>query len=458
MLLGLRLVEGLLQAFFPYSVPHVWRQTDTLGVGIRYAQRWVEGSGGWDFWLPSVLNASTSLGIMPMEFPLYNFLLAFGYFLNWEDGARYASLLTYAWGLLLWGGILWVWRKHRILGMPAARIWLLLPILGQSWIYWFKVMPDFTAMAFVLIACGYAWEDEWHGKWLALCFAALGLLIKPPVCIGLALLLLGNKKYKLVRHIPWILASLCVTMAYYTKGLDFIRLYMEGDRELFAVQLHTPWSQWVSLLTAWKEILLFFYDGMLFPGGLFCLLLLYGQPHPAAQSMKKVGLVLLLQFIAIVSLDGGHSFTHRYYYIGMSPLLCVGVYLTFSSLWVRWNPTRVQLVYVWVFGVLWLGALIDRFGQDLLPVWQEHSARHKFPPFSQCRILRQRHPEFPWQQGAHFRSDAEIYPLLGVCFGERQGGKQGAWGFYWIDTIIPVGCREIDKTEAVKLVQCEEKS
>jgi hypothetical protein len=454
LLLGFRLIEGLVQAFFPYQSPHLWRQTDTLGVGIRYAQRWLEGVVGWEFWLPAVLNSSSDTGIMPMEFPFYNFLLAAGYLMSWEHGALYASLLTYGWGLLLWGLILWVWRKHHILDVPAWRIWLLLPILGQAGIYWCKLMPDFTAMAFVVIACAFLWDEDRRRPWVAVGFSSLGLLIKPPVCIVFALLLLEKKKSEWVRQVPWILLSIGIAIFYYTRGLAFIRLYTEGQ-ELFATQLRDPWSQWVSLLPAWRGLVSFLFDGVLFPGGLLCLFLLYSQPHPAVSSIKKIGALLLLQTLAILSLDGSHGFVHRYYFIGMSPLLCVGVYLTFFQAHTPWKPTRAQQLFLLLFGGLWVGGQIDRSAMELRPLWSEELALHKRPPFSQCQRLRNRHPEIPWQQGVVFRSDAEIFPLLGVCFGERQGASSGTWGFYWRDTQVPAACREIDGEAAIKLVQCE---
>ncbi len=453
-LLGFRLIEGLVQAFFPYHAPHLWRQTDTLGVGIQYAQRWLEGVVGWDFWLPAVLNSGETAGVMPMEFPLYNFLLAVGYLLSWENGALYASLLAYGWAIFLWGTILWVWRTHRILDVPASKIWILLPLVGQSSLYFSKLMPDFTAMAFVLLACAFVWEEKKHRPWLAFGFATVGLLIKPPVCIVFALLLLQKKKSEVLRQFPWIVASLVCTVFYYTKGLTFIRLYTQGP-ELFATHLQTPWVRWAQVIPAWRELLSFIFGGILFPGGLLCMLLVYSQSHPAKKMIQRIGGLLLLQLGAILSLDGSHSFVHRYYYIGMSPLLCIAVYLTCSTYLTGWKPTRAQRFLMILFAGLWVGAQLDRSGLELRPLLDEDLSLRKRPPFSQCQLLQKRHPEIPWQQGVVFRSDAEVFPLLGVCFGERQGALSGAWGFYWRDTEIPTSCREIDGTAAVKLVQCD---
>lgn len=453
-LLACRLLEGFLQAWFPYPVPHIWRQTDTLGVGIRYAQRWLEGVTGWEFWLPAVLNTGASTGIMPMEFPLYNFLLGAGYLINWNHGALYASLLAYGWALLLWGSIMWAWRRHHIMGAPAWHIWLLLPLLGQCGIYWCKLMPDFTAMAFALLACAFVWDKNTRYRpWLACVLATIGLLIKPPVFIVFALLLLKKKKWDLVQQAPWLCISIAITILYYTKGLDLIRLHTHRS-ELFATQLQTPWLQWSSVWQDWRSLLAFLADGVLFPGGLICLLLLYMQPHPAYKSLQKIGGLLVLQLLAILSLDGAHGFVHRYYFIGMSPLLCSAIYLTFYPHLSIWSPTRWQRILTLLFVGLWIGAQVDRSATELYPLWCPNIELHKRPLWNECAHLREQHPEVPWQQAQVFRSDAEVFPLLGVCFGEKQGAITGKWGFYWRDTEIPASCKEIDGTPAFKLVQC----
>jgi len=454
-LLALRFIEGLVMAFYPYPGPHFWRQTDTLSVGIRYAQRWQEGLTGWDFWLPAMLNSGETSAIMPMEFPFYNFLLGLGYLVSWENGPLYASLIAFGWSLLLWGAILWVWRNHDIWGIPAWRVWLLLPLLGQSGLYFTKLMPDFTAMAFLLLACGVVWDDEKEHPWIAGGLATLGLLIKPPVCILLALLFLKKTKWAFLRQALWIIVSLGISILYYTKGLDFIRLYTTRG-EIFAVALHSPWEQWASLQTQGKEVWKWLSDGVFFPGGSlsFILCLVFTRSFPAWG--WKLGLLLLLQCLAIMSLDGAHSLAHRYYYIGMSPLICLAVYTLCTTAFQVEKFPRLQQGALILFATLWVGASIDRCVNDLGPIsWLKEAKLSQGPPFAQCQVLRARHPEIPWQQGVVFRSHAPGSPFLGVCFGEREHGKKGKWGFFRKEATIPSDCHEIDGTEKIRLVACD---
>lgn len=83
------------------------------------------------------------------------------------------------------------------------------------------------------------------------------------------------------------------------------------------------------------------------------------------------------------------------------------------------------------------------------------AGKQNVPPFAQRQVLRARHPEIPWQQGIVFRSHAPGSPFLGVCFGEREHGKKGKWGFFRKEATIPSDCHEIDGTEKIRLVACD---
>ncbi len=61
-------------AGFDFPPPHEWRQTDTMGVAMRYFSRWfLEADRSWP-WLPAALSTGHDLGIGPQEFPLLNLL------------------------------------------------------------------------------------------------------------------------------------------------------------------------------------------------------------------------------------------------------------------------------------------------------------------------------------------------------------------------------------------------
>jgi hypothetical protein len=71
-----------------------------------------------------------------------------------------------------------------------------------------------------------------------------------------------------------------------------------------------------------------------------------------------------------------------------------------------------------------------------------------------CESLKSRHPEMPWNSGTMFRSSAEEYPMLGLCFGEREGSQIAPFGFFWNQKPLPSECQTVDSEGLVLLAKC----
>ena len=63
-------------SFVQIPTPHIHRQMDTLGVSLRYYQKFFIEEFSLLSLLPSVLQAGDSAGITAMEFPFINIVLS----------------------------------------------------------------------------------------------------------------------------------------------------------------------------------------------------------------------------------------------------------------------------------------------------------------------------------------------------------------------------------------------
>ena len=71
-----RFIVGLYYSCFAVGAPDAWRQTDGLSVAYAYYLRWTFEPFTWHSLLPAVLNSGHNTGIVAMEFPILNVLLA----------------------------------------------------------------------------------------------------------------------------------------------------------------------------------------------------------------------------------------------------------------------------------------------------------------------------------------------------------------------------------------------
>ena len=452
-LFGVRFLVLLIASPLPFDFPHIWRQVDTVGVAMRYFSRFaletgVESGNSW-LPLPAVLNSGDELGIMRMEFPLLNLMTAPFFAAGPALGKTFATIFVAAlyFGLSLL--CVKVWKGKKVAGIDAGPAMLLLPIFSISGIYSGKFMPDYLSMVLMILGVGLSWHDERPVKSLgSFLLCALGMLVKPPAIIVFALFLTAEKPIRrILKASVWAAPAIVVALAYYTAGLKMLA-QLEGPTSLFAVQFRDPLMSLLSVLERPREMAAFLFNKPFFPGGMvlvvaFCVLTYWKTKR---WPFAALWWVALIQMLAVALLDGEHAFIHNYYYIGCSVTFCL----------IAWGflQEAKHRLWHWAAFAIAAGGLFDLSYFDLRGFLPNKIALTS-PPFAECSLLRERNPDFPWKQGVVFRSPQEVYPSLGVCFGERQNSKTSSVAFFWADEGMPFGCREIDRTARIQLARCD---
>ncbi len=448
-LLGLKLFTAIVACFVPFTLPHVIRQLDTMGVSLRYWLRWtVEPSAPWPL-LPAVLTAGETSGITPMEFPLMNLLYAPAFALPIE-GARVVAMLAHVaacTALTVWHA--WLWRGKKIAGAPADLAAMLLPIVGVSTMFIFRFMPDY--LAFILISSAIALSWEKPRPIPSTLLAGLALLIKPPVIVAAALLLALPRERRSIRalagHALWLAPAVIAALLYFKPGLAFIKSVSDYP-PYFYTDLRNPLFSLATALARPDMMLALLNKDIFAPP-----FALVAVAHFAFWESFRVKanwqgsilwLVLALQILGVAALDGTHGFIHAYYYVGTSMTAA----LIFADLIARsgprsWFPVLVYLPLV--------AFHVERALYETRPItgWIDGNGWYR-----QCQELKARNAEFPWDRGYRFRSEVTQYPELGICFGEIQNATRGDYGFFRIHEPLQEGCRVEDQTRDLKLVIC----
>lgn len=447
-ILGVRLFAGLLQCFAPLSAPHRWRQVDTLGVALRYWSRWtVENmEQGWQLLAPAVLGSGHGSGIMAMEFPLLNILVAPIFALPHPQSIFAAYFALWCLHLLLIVLNLKVWGKATILDVPARLVVLLFPIFSFMTPYFNKFLPDVTANLLVLLAVGLSWREC---RWLRSFFClALGLLIKPTAILGLSLLLVERQRWRsLWRDLLWVLPAGIITLVYYTAGMDAIRGL--GENTLYNVQPKNLLLGWSTFFANIPRFFAFMNFHAFMAYGVIIYFFMRGRQNISGfwREDRHLWLLLALMILFIAGIDGDHALVHSYYFMGATAVC--------GLLWLRAWRDAYHAPVRWLgilMGLMVLGRAIEATGSDL--PWL-NGRETSLPMLLECDAIKDQTPQIPWGTGMVFRSDFESYPALGLCFGERQHGRSGEWGFFYRDTKLPVECQPVARGEHVLVAHCE---
>ena len=75
-LVFVKILSAGLHSFSPFVHPHIKRQSDTLGLSLRYWLRWSVEEDQFNPLVPALLSSGDSRGISPTEFPLLNLITA----------------------------------------------------------------------------------------------------------------------------------------------------------------------------------------------------------------------------------------------------------------------------------------------------------------------------------------------------------------------------------------------
>ena len=434
----------LAAAWVPVFLPEVWRQMDTLGVSLRYYLKFTsETSGSLGFRiLPSVLQAGDLSGIMPMEFPLLNLLFA----PFWIAGPAAGKVMIYL-GLscLVYGIAYALFRAGRGIYRYG---FLLFPSVSYATDYYAKFMPD--PLSFLLVLAGVVLPFSRlpaNSKWVRLSplWITLGILMKPTAAAGLAFFFvirkMEKKEIKAFLKLVWF--PLFTAGLYYTWGLNLLRSEQDGA-SLFATQVKNPVTALLEILPRGGDLYRHFAERPFFFGALpFIVIAIF----ISFRRFQKISLILVVQFWLIVALDGEHSFTHDYYFVALAPTCCALYALALLRHRAHWLGL-----------ILFLGILVRPLELSIKDAVRI-AGGSRDTRYAECEDLKARHPEFPWHQGTSFRSNAEAYPSLGICFGEKEGSTQANFGFFYRqEGGLPEGCVAVDQTPVFILARCQKVS
>jgi len=426
----------------PFAHPHIIRQTDTLGVALRYWMRWIVEDEHQYPLLPAVLNSGDNYGISTMEFPLFNLLGAPFFALPHTFAIPLVrlSFILVSLFLTLWLRKIWIRKSNAGLAPESfALATLLLPVFTVSGLYFGKYMPDY--IAFLLVSIGMAFAFNEKKVLLPIVFTSLGLLMKPPVVVALALLFLQKNFKQFFRSSAWVIPSLILTFLYYKPGLAWIKEVSDMD-PYFYTSLRPPWQSLTEFLVYPGKIFKIFNEHLFtkFIGLPLVFLTLWQFYKMKSKKTFLLWPLLLLQILAVAALDGYHAFVHDYYFIGCS-FICALILIELY----RESGKKVRAVIT----LLILIPFLEKSVYEIRPI-----ANFSNLPLYQCEKLKENNSDFPWNEGYSFRTEKRVTPELGICFGEKQNSQTSKYGFLKTGDNIPEDCEVVGKTHDFAVMKC----
>lgn len=407
-LLGLILLKSLVvlvSAALPLSGTHTFRQTDTLGVTLRYWLRWTqEAELHWPLF-PAVLNPGDQYGITPTEFPIINIFFAPLFSLGIEPGRLLVTVLFSSACLYLLYLNHKHWRTESVLGIQIKSSALLLLIFGCAQMYFDKYIPDIMAFLLFNLACALSWsKNRWKSSLL---LATLALLIKPTVITAAGILLFQTPKNILRHCLRWILPAFILTLIYYTFGTSLIR-QASDIAPLFNYEIRHPlesltmmWSDRAELPKFLSKSIFTVY--IIYPMILFALL----QAKSRQYTQLFLFSVIALQILPVFLLSGDLTFDHQYYFIGTSMVVCVAFRHFLDK-----APRVLATLAVLALTI----HTIEQGIHTLRPLTREHL-------WSECRQLR----TFLPRDTVYVNMKNEIPPTLALCMGVIQTETKSSW-------------------------------
>jgi hypothetical protein len=469
-LLAFRFVTLIPKAWLPFTLPEVWRQSVTLGVTIRYWNRWMYESGAAGKFLPAVLDAADGTGIMPMEAPILNILFAPFFALGPQYGriAAIIAITALQFGLLL--------VAHRTWRLRLGWSLLLLPFLSFTFGWFGKFTPDLVSMLVTLIGVGILVEGRHLTKknLIPSILIFVGVVVKPTNLAILALLLferegaekrplerliLLGRKYSLRIGIPVALAA-----AYYLVVNPWIDTFRDTPDQ-FHIALQGPLHTIRGILANPRGYLhvfdtRFFAPYLIYPVAILGFLAwAEGRRNKTielarAKNWRTTLLILVIQVIYLTFISSVHVFDHEYYFMSLAPIACV-IFMRVIGIYgegIDWaKGSRFQKTAPAVLALLVLVPNFEAIWIEYRPFFN-HSAEIGY--LSECAELIRENPQVPFHTGASFRSTPDVFPNLGLCFGEKEMSAKAGWGFYLKDSPHPENCKVIDLKSRIELVQC----
>jgi 4-amino-4-deoxy-L-arabinose transferase-like glycosyltransferase len=362
--IGLLFVMRLDTINLPPMDAHAFRQCFTLGVSRSYVEQ------DMNFMHPRQLIVGDTDGLGPMEFPLFNYLIAILWSVFGQEAWCFRLLHLVVASLGLWS--FWLILR-RIVSERAALASMVIFGCGLSYIYARKAMPDVFGVSLVLIGVRFAWDYlEGGGNlryliWFFV-FGAGGFLNKVSTigCFSLLLLAFFDKKIQVNRKLHVIGTGLCIIGAFglwyygwipsaertYNTTWFFKHNWRDCIEEIFVIHLNGTIERFFPIaLQSWVSSVFSFMGLML----VICL-----------KNRRILGVwmaysSLFLLFMAQV----GHNFSqHEYYVLPYTPMMAIlaGYFLG------DWMTNK------WLYGIFLVAIVYDATSKkraDFFIPWQD---------------------------------------------------------------------------------------
>lgn len=440
-----KITVAVLYCFVGFANPHIIRQSVTMAVSQRYVIDWKYHEKDYA-WLPRSLAGGDQDAILEMEFPLLNYLTVPAFYLETETARTVARFIHLFLAFGLWLLHYRIWKDQKILGISCEIPSLILVLIPISGTYFHRFMPDFFSFILCSMALGISFKHPKKILWPFI-LATLGLLEKPTAIIAFGpLLLLPQPIQQIRQRLMWLLPCGLIMLAYYAFGIKWIRSLSDLDR-YYMTDLRDPWASLIEFIKTPKGAVKLFIEQLTTP---YLPLIALGFwaykkfPRPQKVSLSLWAL-LVLQFVVIVLMDGAHSIIHPYYYVGLS--------MTGALLWAYYfNASQNKKWQMFMIAPLFLFTVEHSFYELRDAVIPRQDSVQSY--WQSCKILKNRHPEWPWSQGYSFRSVITPISEISVCFGEIQSSKTSEFGFYMTGENIPEECNKIDQDGDIILVKC----
>lgn len=430
-LVGFKFLYLFCRVFAPFSLPHVFRQTDTMSVSLRYFSRWFLESEQHLLWAPAVLTSGDKYGLVGMEFPFLNILTAWPFVLDiyWARGFAFAIYLFCV--LYLTFINFRKWHHIQWQGINLNLAILVYCLLGLSSTYLGKFMPDCLAFSFVVLSIPYFIEKKYF-KFVV--FLVLGCLIKPTAIATLSILILLMPFYELIKRSFWILGSVGLVLIWYKIVVPYV-IQQSDVEQLFYIQLASPMTALVDSLKSSPQVLdlvgkkiLPLY--MMFLGLVFCFI---GSQKKA---FRRLFTVMGLNLLFVFMLAGPTTFVHDYYHMGAS-LLSAVVFLCLMR-----QHKILQFILLFIVCV----RLVEGGIHEL----KHYGALRNH--YSDCEQILRDYPDL--RKELRVVSSKEPFPKIGLCLGKIQNALDAQYGVFYLNDTMPETCSLLKSYSIFKVAKC----
>ena len=342
-------VYGLFGIDLPPIDRHEWRQALTLMISRNFYLF------DYSIFYPHYDIGGETDGILPTEFPFYNYLSAYSYDLfgynHWS--ARLINWITTCAGIFYFYKI-----SIKVMDKKAALVSMLLMCSSVIIVYGLKTMPDTFALSLVIIGVYYYWNYIKLNRHLHLlvgaAFITVGVLCKIPMMSMVALLVIPIMSTRL-RLGQWLLVGLSILLGgscvawWYFHWMPYLEVNF-GNKLIWPVGLIEGAGILIDNLgkVLSRIAVSTFHNPLVFV--LFLLGFFFGFKK------KKYPLILasifyLVSVILFICKTGHTYYLHDYYSISIVPLMCLLAGFTWSCLKLKraWATLLVVLLAVPAF-------------------------------------------------------------------------------------------------------------